>query len=188
MSRYTPVRNNSADQNERVQRTGHRRTRDRSVIRRQWSLTRSPLRNSDDEDNRHRSQGRRSHRRRHRSPLRRRRSYSSSPYSSDESTYRNSRRNRRSLRSDRTPTTRTLMRLLAETLRAKSTNQGNNGHLIPEFDPAVTDVSAERWLHRINKTAEVYGWDNKHKLVLASSKLRKTAKEWFDTCSDSIAT
>lgn len=54
-------------------------------------------------------------------------------------------------------------------------NQG----ILPEFDPVKKNITAERWLEKVNMYGAAYGWNEKNKLFMAASKLRTTAHEWY---------
>lgn len=163
----------------------NRNSRDESRGSGRRSRSTSPAASIDGTDRRRGSGNHQRWQRRHRSPVtRRRRSQSRSP-TPPRLTNRCSRdpRSRRQPRSrSRTPSSRTLAKLIGQFLKKGSeakNNQSQIHHLIPEFDPKVKTTTADQWLARVDQICKAHGKGKTYKLTTAISKLRGDAKDWF---------
>ncbi|XP_035916250.1 uncharacterized protein LOC118513957 [Anopheles stephensi] len=58
-------------------------------------------------------------------------------------------------------------------------------YLIPEFSDGL---GISQWLKTIQHNSEIYGWQDRTKLLYASGRLTGAAREWFDGFRNSIKT
>lgn len=62
---------------------------------------------------------------------------------------------------------------------------GNNDKLpltnnvLPEFDPMSKEQTIDAWIGKIEECAQIYGWDDRHKIHYALPKLSGVAKVWY---------
>lgn len=76
----------------------------------------------------------------------------------------------------------------------KGSNQSNqvsnsmflNKDILSEFDPSRKTMTSERWIEKINNTAQVYGWNDKVKVYMAVCKLKGNAKRWYDDLDEAL--
>lgn len=52
-------------------------------------------------------------------------------------------------------------------------------NVFPEFDPDANSQSAADWLHKVDDTATIYGWNEKQIIYHAMPKLSGYVKKWY---------
>ena len=54
------------------------------------------------------------------------------------------------------------------------------GDMIEEFDPKDRDCNIDRWLSGIDRLGGIHGWSMEERIILMQTKLRGTARWWFN--------
>ncbi|KAK2577918.1 hypothetical protein KPH14_011863 [Odynerus spinipes] len=60
--------------------------------------------------------------------------------------------------------------------------------MIPIFDPAQDDITAERWVEHVDELSRQYEWDERSILRLIAGRLRGHARTWYETIRQVTAT
>lgn len=61
-------------------------------------------------------------------------------------------------------------------------------NVVPEFDPNDGSQSIELWIHKVNKCAKIYSWNEMQTCHYALAKLAGLAKRWYQGLSSVLYT
>jgi hypothetical protein len=48
------------------------------------------------------------------------------------------------------------------------------------FGGGFEEMNVQQWIHTINATGDVFGWDDKARIFCMTNKLRGNAKSWYN--------
>lgn len=81
-------------------------------------------------------------------------------------------------------------RMKSEIKRLKKKLNEKNSHYqgkidsVPSFSGQANDLNMQQWLHTINSTGDIFGWDEKARIFCMVNKLKGNAKSWYNNQVD----
>jgi hypothetical protein len=71
------------------------------------------------------------------------------------------------------------VRKLKRKLSTKSNRYEGKIDSVPMFGGGFEEMNVQQWIHTINATGDVFGWDDKARIFCMTNKLRGNAKSWY---------
>ncbi|KAH0811943.1 hypothetical protein GEV33_010848 [Tenebrio molitor] len=72
------------------------------------------------------------------------------------------------------------VRKLKRKLSTKSNRYEGKIDSVPMFGGGFEEMNVQQWIHTINATGDVFGWDDKARIFCMTNKLRGNAKSWYN--------
>jgi hypothetical protein len=72
------------------------------------------------------------------------------------------------------------VRKLKRKLSTKSNRYEGKIDSVPMFGGGFEEMNVQQWIHTINASGDVFGWDDKARIFCMANKLRGNAKSWYN--------